>query len=307
LITYIHNVFIDQNHKLSKENLEEFGRDISKAVEKSILKAREPKIQSLRMSAIGKPDRQLWYEMNQDKLVGYTEPKEKPEQYLKFLFGDIIETLLVYLIKEAGHTATHGQEDLEIEGVPGHNDPVLDGVVADIKSASNYSFTNKFKNRAMLRPGAENDPFGYVDQISCYHEKLKELYPDEVDEEQVAWLVMNKESAELFLLKADVMELRNGTDRIQHVKKMVTQSEPPKDKCFPDQEDGKSGNRVLHKLCQYCKFKDICWKDANGGNGLRVFQYANGRKYFTNVNKNPDARVQEITRDHEFVVEPDES
>jgi hypothetical protein len=43
----------------------------------------------------------------------------------------------------------------------------------------------------------------------------------------------------------------------------------------------------------YCNYKNDCWSDSNEGNGLRIFKYSNGLKYFTKVVSEP--RVEEIT------------
>src|SRR5690606_25725922 len=87
----------------------------------------------------------------------------RPEAYLKFLYGDILEDLLLFLAEAAGHTVVGRQDEQEIAGIKGHRDCVIDGTVVDAKSASSYSF-KKFKE-GRLR---EDDPFGYVDQLQSY-------------------------------------------------------------------------------------------------------------------------------------------
>jgi hypothetical protein len=44
--------------------------------------------------------------------------------------------------------------------------------------------------------------------------------------------------------------------------------------------------------CSYCPFKEDCWKDANGGMGLRKFIYYNGPVWLTHVEREP--KVEEI-------------
>jgi len=39
--------------------------------------------------------------------------------------------------------------------------------------------------------------------------------------------------------------------------------------------------------CSYCNHKFDCWKDANNGRGLRIFQYSRKRVYLTEVNNQP--------------------
>ena len=114
----------------------------------------------LRMSNIGTPcERKLWYGINQP------EAKEEipPWVRMKFLFGDILEHLLLFMADAAGHQVEGTQDEQEIEGVKGHRDSVIDGVIIDAKSASTYSF-KKFADHKL----DEDDPFGYVDQIQSY-------------------------------------------------------------------------------------------------------------------------------------------
>lgn len=296
LVPDIYDIFL-KPHEVNDKNLQEFGEAMKEAVKKAIIKAGEKRVPTLRMSVIGKPDRQIWYELNQAKPEEVVEFGDEdvfepnPEKYLKFLFGDILENLLVFLIKESGHTITHQQEEVNIDGVLGHTDGVIDTVPSDIKTASSFQFRNKFANGSLLR-GKEHDPFGYVGQLSGYRQELIKKYPDEIDQENVAWLVFNKETGELLLLKADAMELMNADDRVAHLKNILSKPTPPVEKCYPEIEED-NGNRTLHKSCTYCPFKDTCWKNSNSGRGLRAFKYANGVRFYTHVNKVP--RVEEIT------------
>ena len=296
LVEDIYAVFT-KKHTIDEDNLNSLGEALKAAVRKAIVSANEKRIPTLRMSNIGKPDRQLWYEVNSHNPAEVTsfgdidvfEPN--PEKYLKFLFGDIIEQLLVFLIKESGHTITHAQEELEIDGILGHTDGAIDTVPSDIKSASSFQFSQKFKNKALLRPG--NDPFGYVGQLSAYRDRLIAEYPEEIDKEKAAWLVMNKESGELCLLMADLFDLIDAPARVSHLKRVLNEKEPPVKKCYPDTAHGDGGNRILSKSCGYCPFKKKCWASSNQGHGLRAFKYSDGLKYFTHVSKTP--RVDEVT------------
>jgi hypothetical protein len=107
---------------------------------------------------LGKKDRQIWYDANmpeaQRKLPGKME--------FKFLYGDVLEVLMLFLAKEAGHEVTHEQHEVDVDGVKGHMDAVIDGIPVDCKSASSYSF-QKFLNGPFF-----DDPFGYVKQLSGY-------------------------------------------------------------------------------------------------------------------------------------------
>jgi hypothetical protein len=79
----------------------------------------------------------------------------------------------------------------------------------------------------------------------------------------------------------------NAKERIDYLKGVMEQDNPP-DRCYDDLPDGASGNRKLAIGCLYCSHKRTCWSDANQGKGLRVFQYAKGTRFLTNVAKEPN-------------------
>jgi hypothetical protein len=273
LVDDIYKVFEDYQSP-SEEDLETFSKNIANIVSSRIAEKRESK-QNLRLSQIGVPNRKLWYSMNTDQSETLSG-----QDRLKFMYGDIIEELLNLLIKTSGHKLEDLQKELTIDGVVGHQDCTIDGVVTDIKSASSFAF-KKFTDGSLLRG---NDPFGYLAQISAYAESQKK--------NKAAFLVMNKENAALHLLEIDFFDMVNATDRVKELKKVVRESNPP-DKCYEDQAEGTSGNRVLNMHCSWCPYKFDCWSDSNQGTGLRIFKYAKGKRYFTNVAKQPN--VQELT------------
>ena len=78
--------------------------------------------------------------------------------------------------------------------------------------------------------------------------------------------------------------------RVEDVNAMLLGDAPP-ERCYPDEPEGKSGNRKLGISCSYCPFKHTCWADSNGGRGLRTFAYSTGVKFMTHINKEP--RVEE--------------
>lgn len=227
---------------------------------------------SLRMSQIGKPDRQLWYELKSPVEPAPIDGQTK----LKFIMGDILEALLILLTDLSGHKVTEQQKEVEIDGVKGHKDCRIDGTLVDIKSASSYAF-KKFKEGTIHT----DDPFGYIAQISGYAEADKD--------EEAAFFAIDKSSGEMAVMKVEPIRMINAKQRIGKVKNFVSSDIPPA-RCYPDEEDGKSGNRKLAIGCVYCSFKEDCWKDANGGRGLRKFQYSNGIRYLTQVGKIPDVK-----------------
>ena len=237
---------------------------------KDFLKEKPTYRKGLRLSGIGRPARQLWYDAQcEDQPI----PLDASTR-IKFLYGHILEELLILLTVLSGHEVTEAQKEITVEGVKGHQDCKIDGVVVDCKSTSHRGF-DKFKNRTL----EDDDPFGYIEQISGYAEG------NGVDE--AAFLAINKQTGEICLTPVHSMEMINAGDKIKYLKKIMEVSTPP-NKCYDDVPDGVSGNRKLAIGCLYCNHKKLCWQDANQGQGLRVFQYAQSKRYLTKVFRTPD-------------------
>lgn len=209
-----------------------------------------------------------------------------PKTLFKFLYGDMIEIAMIFLAKEAGHTVTHEQHTVEVDGVLGHTDCVIDGIPVDVKSASSFSF-QKFKEGGFKF----DDPFGYVAQLSGYCHALSES--GDVEGGRGAFLVADKVHGDICLAEIDGYDIRGNPPlpRIQHLRSIIKEPTPPP-RCYEDIPEGKSGNRKLGVGCSYCAFKDECWKDANNGQGLRKYIYSRGPVWLTNVAREP--KVEEV-------------
>ena len=229
---------------------------------------------NLRLSAIGKPDRQLWYDVNSKKEIEDLAPSTR----IKFLYGYILEELLLLCASIAGHKVTDQQKEVSVEGVLGHQDAMIDDVLVDCKSASGFSF-KKFKDNKLL----EDDPFGYIGQISAYAQA------NGVNE--AAFLVIDKSSGEICLTPIHQMEMDNATNRVKHLKGMVVDDHVP-DRCYAPVPDGESGNLKLAIGCIYCNHKRECWSNANQGKGIRAFKYSRGLNFLVQVSKEP--KVEEV-------------
>ena len=222
------------------------------------------------MSNVGKPDRQLWYEVNDP---GGGEPLPA-SAHIKFMYGDLQEQLLILLAKLAGHDVQYEQDTIEVDGIKGHLDCIIDGYVVDVKSASRFAFP-KFSKGTLLEPG--NDSFGYIGQLAGYvHAKTPG--------QKGYFFAVNKDLGHLALLEVPAERLAEYDipERIDYAKKMV--QGPIPERCYPDKEDGKSGNRILDVGCSYCSRKFQCWPD------LRTYYYSTGPKYFTVVQKPPKVK-----------------
>jgi hypothetical protein len=273
LVSDIASIF-KECHCPSEDDLEQFADDVLSVIRKSF----EPRVvnpnEALRFSSIGKPDRQLWYSYNKPEIAEELHLSTR----IKFMYGDLIEQLLVLLVKTAGYKVTDQQKKIINNGVVGHTDGKINGVVVDYKSASPHSF-NKFKNGSIF----SDDPFGYVAQLSGYAE----------GDDEAAWVVANKVTGHIHVLTLDSLEMIDFEERINHVKDFIEKDTPPS-KCYSDKPEGKSGNRVLAIGCMYCDYKKDCWKDANDGQGLRKFKYSNGPKFFTKIVKEPQTQEMSL-------------
>lgn len=258
--------------------VQEFGQQLASTIQQRLGDAQRPREPTLRMSNLGRPDRQIWYEFHPDE----NDPKEELEAHtlLKFLIGDIYEAVLLFLAKAAGHNVSQEQAEVEIDGIKGHIDAVIDDHVVDVKSASTYAF-QKFKNGTL----ADDDPFGYIDQITGYSTALN--LP-------AAFLAGDKQNGHITLLKVDPdnNEGLRIKDRIEHLKGVVKSEEEP-ERCYDAVPEGLSGNMKLDIGCSYCPHKFRCWADANGGIGVRTFLYAKGPVHLVHVEREPKA--QELT------------
>jgi hypothetical protein len=260
--------------KVSEEDLDKFG-DFMKEAMKDWLTPRANRKPSLRMSNIGKPERQLWYEMKSDpKDVAIPAPT-----MIKFLYGHILERVVLFLTELSGHEVTDEQKEVRVEGIVGHMDCKIDGEVVDIKSASNFAF-KKFSEGTL----PQNDPFGYLSQLAGYE------YNEETS--NGAFLTINKESGDLVVYCPSNEDKPDIKSKINKIQKQLKQDTPPP-RCYKPVDDGAYGNQKLPRECKYCSFKFECHKDANDGVGLRVFQYHNELRYLTKVEKLP--KVDEVT------------
>ena len=230
------------------------------------------------MSNLGTPcTRKLWYQVNQPDDA---EPL-RPDTRLKFLYGDILESLLLSLAKAAGHDVWGEQDELSVAGIKGHRDAVIDGYTVDVKSASGFGF-NKFEQNNLR----SDDPFGYISQLSSYVYAGHQRDPDKVHPTIGAFLVVDKQSGKLCLDVYDLSEEVKGKEEEAEFLKTMTSMPNPPARAFSPVPDGTSGNMKLGTNCSYCQFKKTCWPQ------VRTFLYAKPR-FLTEVARIPN--VPEVT------------
>lgn len=268
LVADIEKVLVEGT-PVSDEIAEEFGRNMATLLKQRI--GERDNKPGLRMSNVGTPcDRKLWLQVNQPE----AREKLSAANLLKFFYGDLIEETLLALATLAGHTVTGRQGTLEIGGVVGHRDAVVDGVTVDVKSASTYSF-NKFR-AGNLR---NDDPFGYIDQLQSY---IKAGQSDELvtDKFRGAFLVADKTLGNLTLDVYEYDTSRNLEEEFATKQDMLRGHIP--NRGYNPVPDGASGNMKLDTFCSYCDVKNTCHTN------LRTFLYGNGPRYLTTVKRTPD-------------------
>jgi hypothetical protein len=197
---------------------------------------------------------------------------------LKFFYGDIIEELVLTIAAVSGHSVTGMQDRMDVHGIKGHRDAVIDGMTVDVKSASPFAF-KKFKE-GNLR---EDDPFGYISQLSSYVYAAKDD-PKVTNKTQGAFLVIDKVNGNVCLDVYDFTEeMQDKEKEVAHLKEMVSLPEPP-DRAFepvPQSPKNPKGNKKLPMACSYCDFKKECYPN------LRKFIYSDKPLFLTEVVKKP--------------------
>lgn len=227
---------------------------------------------TLSLSGLGKPcELELWRRVNTPELAAPLTA----ETLGTFFYGDLLEALVISLAKAAGHRVEGEQDVLYVNGIKGHRDCIIDGHTVDVKSASSFSF-QKFQSNSLR----ENDPFGYISQLSSY------LYAGQDDplvteKNKAHFLVVKKDRFKLCLDTYDLTEeLKTKEADVQHKKDMVLGPAPARRQVVPQSKT--SPNTKLDIVCSYCSFRDNCWPEA------RKFIYSGGPVHLVDVVKTPN-------------------
>jgi len=224
--------------------------DVEAALEKQFSSGPRDKFR-LRMSNIGRPTCQLWFEKN--------DPEDKtplpPHFLINMIIGDIVEAVFKGLLRASGTSFDDNDKvTLKLSNggeVSGEYDMVLDGKVDDVKSASPWSFTNKFEDFHTLNKG---DTFGYVSQLVGY--------ATAADKGIGGWWVVNKANGEFKYVSAAEANKEEVLKKIEDTYDYLDNDEPF-ERCFeaePETYRGKaSGNYKLSKTCGFCAHRHKCW------------------------------------------------
>lgn len=238
---------------------ESFTKDLNKVLEGRLGPPQERK-PSLRMSNLGTPcTRKLWYYVNEK---GNPVGQDDPSMKFKFLFGDILEALLIHLAMAAGHKVEGQQDEIDCFGIKGHRDCVIDGVTIDVKSASTYSY-RKFATNSLRK----DDPFGYIRQLTGYVLGSR-ADPLVTDKTRGGFLVVDKTLGNICLDMYDLSKEMADMESYINLRRLALSmpKEPPRG--FDEVPEGKSGNMKVDVACSYCAYVKDCYP------GVRTFLYA---------------------------------
>ena len=235
---------------MSEETILQIGTDVMDAMRRQFGGGKGRDEFRLRMSNIGKPTCQLWFAKNKPE-----EALPKPTTFvMNMLLGDIVEAAFKGIIKEAGYPYEDKDNfvSLELGGatIKGSYDIVVDGAMDDVKSASDWSYRNKFASYDTLQ---KSDPFGYVGQLAGYAKASGKKVG--------GWWVVNKANGNIKYVPADGLVLEEQLAKLE--KTVETVNENKFERCFnpvPETFRGKpSGNMVLNDNCKFCDFRFSCF------------------------------------------------
>jgi hypothetical protein len=235
---------------MSIETIQQVGLDVMGALGRQFGGGNKRDEFGLRMSNVGRPTCQLWFEKNKPE-----EALPLPTTFvMNMMLGDIVEAVFKGLLKEAGVEYEDDKKvtlDLDDDtSVSGTYDIVIDGAVDDVKSASNWSYTNKFESFDTLSKG---DAFGYVAQLAGYAKAS--------GKRAGGWWVVNKANGEFKYVPATGLDIEKEVANIKDTAETLDKNEFKR--CFEAVDEtfrGKpTGNKVLSTECGFCRYRFACW------------------------------------------------
>ena len=236
---------------MSEEVIDQVGNDVKDALRKQFGGGNQRGEFRLRMSNLGRPTCQLWFEKNKPELAS-----PKPNNFMiNMMLGDIVEAVFKGLLRGAGvkyEEPEHVTLEVGDTKVSGTYDLVIDGAVDDVKSASGWSYDNKFIDFYTVQMG---DPFGYVAQLIGYAKAAKKKVG--------GWWVVNKANGKFKYISA---KESNVEDTMITIQKTINKVKTNKfERCYEDSAEtwrGKpTGNRRLGITCGFCDYKHACWEN----------------------------------------------
>ena len=235
----------------SEETAKRIGAEVADAVIRQFGSGKSRDEFRLRMSNIGRPTCQLWFDKNKPETA-----LPKPSTFvMNMMIGDIVEAIFKGLLTESGVDYEDTDKvslpvgDSNDTRVSGSYDLIIDGAVDDVKSASDWSYRNKFESYDTLHKG---DSFGYVGQLAGYAKAS--------GKRAGGWWVINKANGDFKYVPA-ALEMEKELTKLKETVEKVNENKF--ERCFeavPETYRGKpSGNMILNDSCKFCDYRFECW------------------------------------------------
>ena len=234
---------------MTEETIQQVATDVADALRRQFGSGKSRGDFRIRMSNVGRPTCQLWYEKNKPEVA-----LPMPTNFMmNMMLGDIVEAVFKGLLKEAGVKYEDTEKvtlDVGDTSINGSYDIVIDNAVDDIKSASDWSYRNKFDSFDTLASG---DGFGYVGQLAGYAKAS--------GKRAGGWWVVNKANGAFKYVPATGLDMDKEISKIENTVKTVEENKF--ERCFepvPETFRGKpTGNKVLNDGCKFCSYRFDCW------------------------------------------------
>ena len=235
---------------MSAKTIAGIKKDIGEALKRQFGSRTKRRKFQLRMSNVGRPTCQLWFEKNQPE-----KSHPLPTTFvMNMMLGDIVEAVFKGLLREAKVKFDDSDKvflNIGNQKVSGTYDLVLNDAVDDIKSASDWAYRNKFESFDTV---SADDAFGYVGQLAGYAKA--------VGKKAGGWWVVNKANGSFKYVPADNIDVDKEVAKLEENVKKVESNKF--ERCYDSEEEtfrGKpTGNRVLSKTCSFCRYKHACWE-----------------------------------------------
>ena len=250
---------------ISPSAIEDFAQECKDSVDRQLNKKREF---SIRMSGLGRPlCQQLLDRQGIEEEMVYNA-------LFRFMFGDLVESVVVLIMEQADVEIIDKQKAVELEIAGQKITGTLDLIVRDetgtdkvwdVKSASEWAFKFKYTGYGGYDKIKEDDPFGYVMQGHLYGEATGLPFG--------GWIVVNKSSGEIAMVEAPEWQEEDRKaymkDAEARVKRLLDPSnefvKPYKSEFETYKVKGehvRTGNKTLHKICSMCGYRSHCWSNA---------------------------------------------
>ena len=236
--------------QMSESTIERIGEEIKDALKRQLAGGNKRDEFRFRMSNIGRPSCQLWFQKNHPE-----KALPKPTTFvMNMMLGDIVEAVFKGLLTEAGMEYIDNTEvELKLDEnrtIKGTYDIVMNDAVDDIKSASDWSYKNKFESYETLKSG---DSFGYIGQLAGYAKASGHKVG--------GWWVVNKANGQFKYVPASNMDLE---EELNTIRKTIDVAEGKEFKrCFEAEPESfrriPTGNMILNRNCNFCDFRNTCY------------------------------------------------